>query len=661
MKKEINGCDCVIGNVDTEQAVEMQDKIDAVLRADVSIDEALSAEFLDLAAWAKIHDPTRYVKLKTRVPKAVGARLFEKEVQKVAVGRKEKTSLKFLRLSGIETHGLLVPEDWIVDDDGIRHLESNHGALETVTISGDPVFISAILKNVDDDKEFLELTFRRNGFYKKLVAPRMDFLNRNSIIRFADDGFPVFSANTGALTKFIAEFERSNEDVIPVLRAINRAGWIGDEFYPYAMEDGLSLQGDGGEPENILSALKESGLEETWLATAEKVREMPFARTIVAASFASPLLEKLHHRNIFIHDWYGSRSGKTAVLKFAMSVWGDPNLLLGSYNSTLVGLERKAGTLRNLPLALDELQTLNRKKLPVNDIVYNLGNGVGKTRGQIKAGIQKMESWSNCILSTGEQPMSTENSMDGINTRLLEIYACPLNKDGTGAVDDALAKELHQVAESNYGFAGYKFIRWVIEHMDRLGADYSNIIRALDCNSSKLDSIAVLALADFYSSVAVFELPEDQAFSEAVTLGKLLLKNQEENAPIDSIESAWEFICGWVASNQAHFSGSSTEHELSPTYGRIEDDAVLVIVKEMNRALEEAGFQHRKCVSGFREREYIKTFIDKRSQDTARINGFVSKVYVLNISTKEAVEVEDGLPFDDDPDTVLEELSFFEP
>ena len=146
----------------------------------------------------------------------------------------------------------------------------------------------------------------------------MDFLNRNSIIRFADVGFPVFSANTGVLTKFIAEFERANEDVIPVLRAINRAGWIGDEFYPYAMEDGVSLQGDGGETENILSALKESGLEEVWIATAEKVRQMPFARAIMAASFASPLLEKLHQRIIYVHIWYGSRSGKTAVLKLAI-------------------------------------------------------------------------------------------------------------------------------------------------------------------------------------------------------------------------------------------------------------------------------------------------------------------------------------------------------
>ena len=56
-------------------------------------------------------------------------------------------------------------------------------------------------------------------------------------------------------------------------------------------------------------------------------------------------------------------------------------------------------------LQLDELQTLNTKRLSVNDIVYTLGNGNGKTRGRVGAGLQKVETWRNCILSTGEQPM----------------------------------------------------------------------------------------------------------------------------------------------------------------------------------------------------------------------------------------------------------------
>ena len=78
--------------------------------------------------------------------------------------------------------------------------------------------------------------------------------------------------------------------------------------------------------------------------------------------------------------------------------------------------------------------------------------------------------------------MATDSSMDGVNTRLMEIYAAPLttapnilssskpamniSEYGNGissadtmiAVDsmDKFAQQLHQVSEENYGFAGEK-------------------------------------------------------------------------------------------------------------------------------------------------------------------------------------------------------------
>ena len=626
-------------DAEAAETADRQDSIDAILAAEITIDSALSPELLSLAAWAFLHDMTRYVKLRNHIPKAVGIRIFEREVQKLVKGGASKTTAQLLRLSGIQTPGMLVPENWVVSDSGIRHMEMVLGELKPVLISAEPLFVSAKLVNVDDSTEKLEITFRRNGKYKTLIAPRADMLNKNVIIRYADAGFPVSSGTAGSVTKFIAEMESANAHVIPIRRAIRRAGWVGNEFYPYSMKDGIVAQTDGNETERLLGALQKAGCEETWLATAAKARTMPFARAMLAASFASPLLEKLHHRNIYVHNWYGSRSGKTAVLKLAMSVWGDPRTLVSKYFSTIVGMERTAGTLKHLPFALDELQTLNQKRLSVNDVVYTLGNGVGKTRGRVGDGIQKIEEWHNCILSTGEQPMSAENSMDGVNTRLMELYACPLNEDGVGAPDDELGKELHQVAESNYGFAGETYIRWVIDHLGGLRDDYSQFLNALESRCVQRDNIAVLALADYYSSIAVFHLRKEQAYTEAVALGKLLLKNQEDNAPRDSIESAWEFVCGWIASNKVHFCTSTLTFETSPVFGKAERNTVYVIAAILNDALEQAGFSARKCIRGFQERNMIRTFTDSqgkvRSQTTTKIKGTPVKAYVLNIDLEE--------------------------
>ena len=54
--------------------------------------------------------------------------------------------------------------------------------------------------------------------------------------------------------------EAANSHVIPIRRAIRRAGWIGDEFYPYSLKDGITAQSDGNETERILIRIAEKRL-----------------------------------------------------------------------------------------------------------------------------------------------------------------------------------------------------------------------------------------------------------------------------------------------------------------------------------------------------------------------------------------------------------------
>ena len=703
--------------------------IDSYLsNAPLSVETALSDNFLSLAAWAAQNDLLYYTRMRDAVPKNIGMRNFEREVRKCQQALNaavHSSTLALLSLKGINTPGMLVPEGWTVDSHGITHLEMMFGELRPVPISAEPLFVSAKLVNVDDGTEKLEITFRRNGKYKKLIAPRADMLNKNAVIKYADDGIPVSSNNAGKLTHFIYEFEAINSKAIPIRRSIRRAGWIGNEFYPYSLKNGIAAQTDGSETERILAALESSGSEEAWMSLAATLRTMPFARALLAASFASPLLEKLQHRVIYFHIWYSSKSGKTAVLKFAISVWGDPKVLVSKYFSTIVGMERWAGTLKHLPYAMDELQTLNQKRLSVNDIVYTLGNGSGKTRGRVGSGLQKVETWRNCILSTGEMPMSTDSSMDGVNTRLMEIYAAPLapssallavssssdaldvvfeaensnavnpvlnpltpefvplpddnvhsgtradndngisSEDVTAAIDtDTFAQQLHQVSEENYGFAGEKFIRFVVGKLENddndtgnpIKADYKRIRAEFNSTNIHTDDVAVLALADYYASIAVFGIDEPVAFEEAIMLGNQLLGNLEANKPQDSIESAWQYVCGWVSSNKPHFENGEALYQPTPTFGKVTETQVYAIVGDLNESLENAGFSARKCIKGFQERGYIESFPDavgiKRSQIGRRIKGVLVRVYVLNLKVeKDKSHVVSSADDEDDADS----------
>lgn len=665
-------------------------RLDSWLGRSMTMEEIISPEFMELAMWAYKNDLGRYMAVKDKIPKKLGVRRFEQEMKRLhfSTHKQEAPMAEMLSLTGCNTKGMIVPEHWIVNDRGIAHMEMVLGELKPVPISVEPVYVSAKVVNVDNGSEKLEVTYRRNGSYKTLVAPRSELLSKTAIIKYADFGLPVSSSNAGQMTKYLAEMEGTNNHAIPVKRGINRAGWVGNEFYPFEMKDAVQFHDDDTGTTNLVEALHTHGSEEKWLDMAAQVRAYPFARFMLAVCFAAPLLNKVSHRNIYAHIWFESRGGKTAVTKLGLGIWGDPELLMGTYNATIFGLEQRCATLKHLPVALDELQSLRDKYMSVNDVVYNLGNGIGKTRGKIGSGIRKIDGWNTCILSTGEQPMSTDASMDGVNTRLLEINACPLmNEDSV--VNSELGIRLHTEAKFHYGFAGERFIHFLIHDVigdntaedgtiPAMDADYQMILGRLTAVSTEdartnphFSAVAVIALADYYSSISVFGESREQAADEAVKMAALVMERIEADKPVDSIQAAWNFVTGWVASNSAHFTKPDVPvtslyppKEVSPAYGHIERGKVYVIATDLNDALSDAGFSYRKCIRGFQRRGLIDTFTDsegkKRSQTGKVVKGIPTRVYSLNMETTarddDGIMDDDGAEDDLPPFTELEEL-----
>jgi len=76
-------------------------------------------------------------------------------------------------------------------------------------------------------------------------------------------------------------------------------------------------------------------------------------RFCLAASFAAPLLRLTCTRGFIVYLWGSSGVGKTACLWAALSVWGDPEKLIASFNGTRVGFERLATFFNDMPLGID--------------------------------------------------------------------------------------------------------------------------------------------------------------------------------------------------------------------------------------------------------------------------------------------------------------------
>lgn len=599
--------------------------------------DILSNEVISLCAYAKEKMPAEYAKLKVKFKGKVNLRDFEKAVKHEIRSKKSVESEPAnhtVHLNGFNLYEVISPPGWSVSlESGIQRLSSLG---ESTLICPSVLLISKRFENIDTGIESVQISFFRNGRWKSVFAPRSSVFNRNSIIKYADSGLPISSCSAGEIVRYLSEYESANIKNIPLVKSISRIGWVKNEFFPYSISGNVKFETALKEESDIAESTREKGDFNTWKSYASKVKENMFARFLMSASFASPLLEKLNHRVFFTHIWHDSRSGKTAAIKMGVSVWGNPAKLMGSFNATSVGLERMAGILKNLPFVIDELQVANEKRASIESIVYGLGNGFGRIRGAKDGGIQSMTEWKNIIITSGEQPITKESSADGVLTRVLELYGKPVP-------DSDFAHEIHMVSQNNYGFAGKIFIDYLIKNIlskgVKLFSDYNSLreeIKKLylkeniSISAMQLDNISIVSLGDYYSSVSVFKIDECSAWLDAIKLGANIIGNNKQLEVDDTIARAWEFVKGWIVANRARFTNDAV-----PCYGSVEEEKYYIIPSFLRSALEESGFNYSKATRGFKERGLFETNIDSegvnRMQIQKRINGISCKVFMVKI------------------------------
>lgn len=310
----------------------MEERVKKLLEEELTVDEALEEKNLQLVRYAREHQPIQYFKLKEKYGKLkIGVRDLEKML--TTTGGKADTHeggqefCKALELDGMEPNGLVVPKGWEVDMDGVRHIEFLNGVPYAKSAFSSPVYISRRMRNVDDEDVKLELAFYGDCRWRKIIVPRGDAMDKSKLVKYANQGLPVTSETSKEAVKYMEAFETSNKTAIPRHRSIERMGWVKNrEFFPYHMESPAAYDGVGEESHRIIAAVAPHGDKDKWMEMAATLRTMQAARVMLAASFASVLLQLLQQRPFIFHLWANSRSGKTAVLKAAVSIYGDPTM-----------------------------------------------------------------------------------------------------------------------------------------------------------------------------------------------------------------------------------------------------------------------------------------------------------------------------------------------
>lgn len=194
----------------------------------------------------------------------------------------------------------------------------------------------------------------------------------------------------------------------------------------------------------------------------------------ISAAFAGPLLDLAHVEHGGLHFYGDSSAGKTTIVQAAVSVWGG-RALLRTWRATANGLEAAAAESNDSLLALDEIGQAPGRE--IGSIIYQLANGQGKARANVKGGSRRRASWRTIVLSSGERTIESYMRSEGVRyhagqeVRLINLPAGGRPHgvfDVLHGADDgrAFADSLKTATKRYHGTAGPAFVRWLVQQQN---------------------------------------------------------------------------------------------------------------------------------------------------------------------------------------------------
>lgn len=502
---------------------------------------------------------------------------------------------------------LRTPEGWIFSDKGISWIDPKTHTPANVCRT--PILLTQRLKSLETGDEKMEVAFKRDGEWQRAIYPRSVIFSSRSITALADLGCTITSENSKNVVKFLGALESENIDIIPKNDATSTFGWQPGRWFIPGHDEGITLDIDPSQ-RGMAAAYCQNGTMERWIEHMAPHRSREKFRFILAASFAAPLLRIVKQRIFFVYNWGGSKGGKTAALKAALSAWGDPERLMVNFNATQVGLERTAAFYCDLPLGIDERQLAGNNQGALEKIVYMIASGTGKIRGAKSGGIQTVHQWRTVALATGEEPLSTETSQTGVSTRVLEIYGGPFDNEQDAAL-------MHQQAAMDCGWAGPAFIEHILQMDEReIVERYEDMQRYIretsqGKNGSHIAGIAAVALADSLIDEWFFGGNPRESVAEAKRMAASILINQVEANTTDVNENAVQFIVDWVLANRSYFGANAIGTCLGFTSES--GNTAYIFPSMLNQALTKAGYSPRKTMKYMAEKDLIGTDTDRKT------------------------------------------------
>lgn len=490
-------------------------------------------------------------------------------------------------------------DDWIGDDSGIRRMViSRSGDVETKCASKTPLLITEIYKNIEaiTDVEKVRIAYRDGGVWKSTIVSNDVICETRNITKLSGLGIDVTSNTAKMLVDYFRCIKTGNLSVIPIRESISRMGWTaGGEFSPYS---GFAFDGET-EVRPIYDAVTEHGNFDAWKRKMTKLRENRYFRLQMAAAFAAPILAKLDIMSFILHYHGGTDTGKTVGMMCAMSVWGDPRpgKMWRTLNNTVNYIMQAAGTLCNIPVALDELQTI-KSAMGYDTLIMRLCAGADRGRMKSNGTLSEIKTWRTAFITTGEEPIVRDNSNGGSINRVIEVDC-----NDKRVIPEGEGRDIVSFISENYGHAGRAFIT-ALSGYGGLKGLYTNYFEALlskaNAPEKQASAMAALLAADTIAEMFIFK---DKKIWQADDVADLLADRNS----VDVTERAYDYVMDMVASN----ADNRFNCNIGESWGSIDADGTIMIIKSvLVKLLLDGGFDFNAC----KKKWALKGYIELNSQ-----------------------------------------------
>ena len=292
-----------------------------------------------------------------------------------------------------------------------------------------------------------------------------------------------------------------------------------------------------------------------------------------------------------------------------------------------------ASFLNSLPMCIDELQFQASSGIRDFDrIIYQLTEGVGRTRGAKTGGLQKMNTWKNCIITNGEHPISNANSGGGAVNRVIE-FEC----------DEKVYSDLVgicAVIQSNYGFAGREFVEYLqtdgaFDRVNALQKEYYRELLKSDSTDKQAASASAILAADHIATELIFKDGNNLTVAD---LEKIMAKKKEVNVN----NRALEFIYELVERNPNRFKANEFGDYQGEVWGKSEETCIYIIKSVFDREMGNGGFNSTAFLAWAKRNDIIITDNGKRTKK-ARITGSATNCVCIkkNLNEFESAQLEE--------------------